>query len=193
MKEDTRCFGNKDPLMAEYHDKEWGVPLHDDRELFGLIILEGAQAGLSWRTVLHRREAYREAFAGFDPAVVAGFTPERLEDIRLNSGVIRNKLKIASAVKNAKGFLGIQREYGSFDKYLWAYVDHKPVMNGFGSWKDVPAETELSTRISKDLKKWGFSFVGPTIMYAYMQSVGMVNDHLTSCFRYQQIVEEYGR
>ena len=179
--------------MAEYHDKEWGVPLHDDRELFGLILLEGAQAGLSWRTVLHRRDAYREAFAGFDPEVVAGVTPEHLEDIRLNSGVIRNKLKIASAVKNAKGFLEIQKEFGSFDKYLWAYVDHTPVMNGFGSWKEVPAETELSTRISKDLKKRGFSFVGPTIMYAYMQSVGMVNDHLTSCFRYQEIVEEYGK
>lgn len=179
--------------MAEYHDKEWGVPLHDDRELFGLIILEGAQAGLSWRTVLHRREAYREAFAGFDPDVVAGFTPERLEDIRLNSGVIRNKLKIASAVKNAKGFLVIQKEFGSFDKYLWGYVDHKPVMNGFGSWNEVPAETELSTSISKDLKKRGFSFVGPTIMYAYMQSVGMVNDHLTTCFRYTQIKDAYGK
>jgi len=193
MDKSTRCFGNKDPVMAEYHDTEWGVPLHDDRELFGLILLEGAQAGLSWRTVLHRREAYREAFAGFDPEIVAGFTPEMLKDIKLNSGVIRNKLKIASGVKNAKGFLGIQREFGSFDKYLWAYVDHKPVMNVFGSWKEVPAETELSTRISKDLKKRGFTFVGPTIMYAYMQSVGMVNDHLTTCFRYQQIVDAYGQ
>ena len=179
-------------MMVEYHDNEWGVPLHDDKELFGLILLEGAQAGLSWRTVLHRREAYREAYAGFDPEIVTGFTPERLEDIRLNSGVIRNKLKIASAVKNAKGFLDIQREFGSFDKYLWGYVDHKPVMNAFSSWKEVPAETELSQLISKDLKKRGFTFVGSTIMYAYMQSVGMVNDHLTSCFRYQQIVDKYG-
>ncbi len=179
--------------MAEYHDTEWGVPLHDDRELFGLIILEGAQAGLSWRTVLHRRDAYRDAYAGFDPETVAGFTAERLEDIRLNSGVIKNKLKVASAVKNARGFVAIQREYGSFDKYLWEYVDHKPVMNAFASWKAVPAETELSLLISKDLKKRGFSFVGSTIMYAYMQSVGMVNDHLTSCFRYQQIVDEYGQ
>jgi len=192
MDKSTRCFGNKDPLMAEYHDTEWGVPLHDDNELYGLIVLEGAQAGLSWRTVLHRREAYREAFAGFDPAIVAEYTPEKLEDIRENSGVIRNKLKIASAVKNAKAFIEIQREFGSFDKYLWAYVDEKPVMNGFASWKEVPAETELSQKISKDLKKRGFNFVGPTIMYAYMQSVGMVNDHLTTCFRYQQIVDEYG-
>lgn len=193
MENVVRCFGDKDPVMAEYHDKEWGVPLHDDNELFGLIILEGAQAGLSWRTVLHRRDAYRKAFARFDPEKVARFTSKKLEDIRLNSGVIKNKLKIASAVKNAKGYLGIQKEYGSFDKYLWEYVDYKPIMNGFASWKEVPAETELSQRISADLKKRGFTFVGPTIMYAYMQSVGMVNDHLTSCFRYQQIMDEYGR
>ncbi|RLI02015.1 DNA-3-methyladenine glycosylase I [Candidatus Bathyarchaeota archaeon] len=192
MDKSTRCFGNKDPLMAEYHDTEWGVPLHDDNELYGLIVLEGAQAGLSWRTVLHRREAYREAFAGFDPAIVAEYTAEKLEDIRENSGVIRNKLKIASAVKNAKAFIEIQRDFGSFDKYLWEYVDETPVMNGFASWKGVPAETELSQKISKDLKKRGFNFVGPTIMYAYMQSVGMVNDHLATCFRYQQIVDEYG-
>ena len=192
MDKSTRCFGNKDPLMAEYHDTEWGVPLHDDNELYGLIVLEGAQAGLSWRTVLHRREAYREAFAGFDPAIVAEYTAEKLEDIRENSGVIRNKLKIASAVKNAKAFIEIQRDFGSFDKYLWEYVDETPVMNGFASWKEVPAETELSQKISKDLKKRGFNFVGPTIMYAYMQSVGMVNDHLATCFRYQQIVDEYG-
>ena len=193
MEKSTRCFGNNDPIMAEYHDTEWGVPLHDDRELFGLIILEGAQAGLSWRTVLHRREAYRQAYSGFDPELVVDFTPARLEEIRERSGVIRNKLKIASAVKNAKGFLEIQQEYGSFDKFIWGYVDHMPVMNAYGSWKEVPAETDLSQRISKDLKKRGFSFVGPTIMYAYIQSIGMVNDHLTTCFRYQQIVDEYGR
>lgn len=189
MDKNSRCFGNKDPIMAEYHDTEWGVPLHDDCELFGLIVLEGAQAGLSWRTVLHRRESYRRAFADFDPVQVAEFTPERLEEIRMNSGVIRNKLKIVSAVKNARGFLDVQSEFGSFDKYLWGYIDYKPVMNSFSSWMEVPAKTELSTLISKDLKKRGFTFVGPTIMYAYMQSVGMVNDHLTSCFRYQQIVD----
>ena len=179
--------------MADYHDTEWGVPLYNDRELFGLLILEGAQAGLSWRTVLHRRESYRKAFAEFDPLQVAEFTPERLQDIRLNSGVIRNKKKIASAVKNAKAFLKIQNEFGSFSKYIWAYVDFKPMMNRFSSWKEVPSKTELSKQISKDLKKQGFTFVGPTIMYAYMQSIGMVNDHLTSCFRYQQILDRYGR
>jgi DNA-3-methyladenine glycosylase I len=179
--------------MAEYHDTEWGVPLYDDHELFGLIILEGAQAGLSWRTVLQRRESYREAFAEFDPLKVVEFTEERLLDIHLNSGVIRNKLKIASAVKNAKGVLRIQREFGSFSNYLWAYVDFKPVMNSFSYWKEVPSETELSKQISKDLKKRGFTFVGPTIMYAFMQSIGMVNDHLTSCFRYQQIVDRFGQ
>jgi len=168
--ESTRCFGGKDPLMAAYHDKEWGVPTHDESELFGLIILEGAQAGLSWRTVLHRREAYRESFAGFDPVAVSRYNPEKLEDLRVNSGIIRNRLKIASAVKNAKAFLQIQEEFGSFDKYLWAYVDHKPVMNHYNEWSEVPAETDLSKTISKDLKKRGFSFVGPTIMYAYMQS-----------------------
>jgi DNA-3-methyladenine glycosylase I len=188
----ARCFGDKNTMMAEYHDTEWGVPLHDDLELFGLMILEGAQAGLSWRTVLNRREAYREAYAGFDPEAVSEFSQEKLEDIRLNSGVIRNKLKIASAVENAKGFLRIQRDYGSFDKYIWEYVDHESVMNAFSSWSEVPAKTELSRRISKDLKQQGFSFVGPTIMYAYMQSIGIVNDHLTWCFRYQQIVDEYG-
>jgi DNA-3-methyladenine glycosylase I len=179
--------------MAEYHDTEWGVPLHDDHELFGLIVLEGTQAGLSWRTVLHRREAYRKAFAGFNPKLVSEYTPDDLEEIRLNSGVIRNKMKLASAVKNAKCYISVQQEFGSFDKYLWGYVDYKPVMNSFSSWKDVPPITELSTRISKDLKKRGFSFIGPTIMYAYMQSVGMVNDHLTNCFRYQQIKNEFGK
>jgi DNA-3-methyladenine glycosylase I len=179
--------------MAEYHDVEWGVPLHNDIKLYGLIVLEGAQAGLSWRTVLHRRETYREAFAGFNPEVVAKYTSERLEDIRLNGGVIRNKLKITSAVKNAKKFVAIQREFGSFDKYLWDFVDYKPVTNSFSSWKEVPTETDISEQISKDLKKRGFTFVGPIIMYAFMQSAGMVNDHLTSCFRYNQIVDMYGR
>jgi DNA-3-methyladenine glycosylase I len=192
MNKTTRCFGNRDPAMAEYHDTEWGVPLHDDKELFGLLILEGAQAGLNWRIILYRRDAYQEAYSGFDPLLVSEFTPEKLEVIRENSGVVKNKLKIASAVKNAKSFLKIQQEYGSFDNYIWSYVNHKPIMNSFDSWKDVPSETELSRNISKDLKKRGFSFVGPTIMYAYIQSIGMVNDHLTTCFRYQQIVDEYG-
>lgn len=192
MDKSTRCFGNNDPLMAEYHDTEWGVPLHDDQELFGLIVLEGAQAGLSWRMVLHRREAYKEAFAEFNPELVAKFTQKHLDDIRLHSGIIRNKLKITSAVKNAKGFVNIQREFGSFDKYLWGFVDYKPVMNNFSSWNEVPTETELSKQISKDLKMRGFTFVGPIIIYAFMQSVGMVNDHLTSCFRHTQILDRYG-
>ncbi len=187
----TRCFGDKDPLMAMYHDVEWGVPTHDENELFGLIILEGAQAGLSWRTVLHRREAYREAYAEFDPLTVSRYTAEKLEDLRVNSGIIRNRLKIASSVKNAAGFLRIQEEFGSFDKYIWGFVDHKPVMHSYTEWSQVPSKTEVSESIAKDLKKRGFSFVGPTIMYAYMQSIGMVNDHLTTCFRYQQIVDEY--
>jgi len=192
MKKHRRCFGAKDPLMAKYHDTEWGVPLHDDNELFGLIILEGAQAGLSWRTILHRREAYRAAYAGFDPEAVAEFTPEHLEEIRLHSGVIRNRLKIASAVDNAKAFIEIQRQYGSFNNYLWSYVDHKPIMNNYRAWEEVPAETDLSRRISTDLKRRGFKFVGPTIMYAFMQSVGMVNDHLTWCFRHREILDQYG-
>jgi DNA-3-methyladenine glycosylase I len=139
--------------MAEYHDTEWGVPLHDDHELFGLIVLEGAQAGLNWRMVLHRREAYRQAFAGFNPELVQKFTPEHIEDIRQHSGIIRNKLKVASAVKNAKKFVAIQHEFGSFDKYLWNFVDYKPIMNNFTTWDQVPSETKLSKQISKDLKK----------------------------------------
>ena len=192
MNENTRCFGSKDPLMAEYHDKEWGVPIHDDFELFGLLILEGAQAGLSWRTVLHRRELYRNAFAGFDPEIVSDFTPDYLENIRNNSGIIRNKLKILSVVNNAKCFIKIQDDFGSFDSYIWGYVNYKPIMNSFSSWNEVPSETELSQLISKDLKNRGFTFVGPTIIYAYMQSVGIVNDHLITCFRYKQILDEYG-
>lgn len=192
MDKSTRCFGNNDPLMADYHDNEWGVPLHDDRELYGLIILEGAQAGLSWKTILQRRDFYREAFADFNPEIVATYTKEKLEKLEENRGIIRNKLKIASAVKNAQAFLAIQNEFGSFDKYLWAYVDYEPIMNSYSTWEDVPAETALSTEISEDLKNRGFSFIGPTIMYAYMQSVGMVNDHLTSCYRYKQILDEYG-
>ncbi len=193
MDKSTRCFGNNDPLMTEYHDNEWGVPLHNDRELFGLIILEGAQAGLSWRTILHRRDAYRETFADFNPEIVATYTQEKLEKLKENSGIIRNKLKIASAVKNAQAFLAIQNEFGSFDKYLWAYVDYEPVMNSYSTWEDVPTNTALSTKISEELKNHGFSFIGPTIMYAYMQSVGMVNDHLISCYRHKQILDEYGR
>ncbi|MCW4050991.1 MAG: DNA-3-methyladenine glycosylase I [Candidatus Bathyarchaeota archaeon] len=187
-----RCWGDKEDFMRQYHDEEWGVPLHDDNEHYGLLVLEGAQAGLSWRTVLLRRDSYRKAFSDFDPVKVAEYTEEKMEDIRLNSGIIRNKLKVKSAVKNAKAFLKIQEEFGSFDKYIWGWVDNKPKMNEYKSWSEVPAETELSKAISKDLKKRGFSFVGPTIMYAYMQSIGMVNDHQTHCFRWREIKDKYG-
>lgn len=187
-----RCFGNKDPLSMKYHDEEWGVPEHDDGALFELIVLEGAQAGLSWRTILHRREGYRRAFKGFDPSVVAEYTPEKVEELLQDPGIIRNRRKVESAVRNAGAFLRVQEEYGSFDEYVWGFVGGKPVMNAFTSWSEVLPETEVSRAMSADLKRRGFNFVGPTICYAYMQSIGMVNDHLTGCFRWQEIVDEYG-
>jgi len=187
-----RCFGSKDPLSMKYHDEEWGVPEHDDRALFELVVLEGAQAGLSWRTILHRREGYRRAFRGFDPAVVAEFTPEKIDELLQDPGIIRNRRKVESAVRNAGAFLRVQEEYGSFDEYVWGFVGGRPVMNAFESWSEVQPETEVSRAMSADLKGRGFSFVGPTICYAYMQSIGMVNDHLTGCFRWQEIVDEYG-
>jgi DNA-3-methyladenine glycosylase I len=187
-----RCFGNKDPLSMKYHDEEWGVPEHDDRALFELIVLEGAQAGLSWRTILHRREGYREAFQGFDPAVVAEYTPEKVDELLQDPGIIRNRRKVESAVRNAGAFLRVQEEFGSFDEYVWGFVGGRPVMNAFTSWSEMQPETEVSRAMSVDLKGRGFSFVGPTICYAYMQSIGMVNDHLTGCFRWQEIVDEHG-
>jgi DNA-3-methyladenine glycosylase I len=187
-----RCFGDGDPLMERYHDEEWGVPTHSDAEHYELLVLEGAQAGLSWRTVLHRREAYRDAFSGFDPGKVAGYTPEAIDDIVACTGIIRNRRKVESAVNNARAFLRVQDEFGSFDEYIWGFVSHKPVMNAYADWRQVPPETDASRAMSRDLKERGFSFVGPTICYAYMQSAGMVNDHLTSCFRWSQIRELYG-
>ena len=187
-----RCFGDKDPLSMRYHDEEWGAPEHNDRALFELIVLEGAQAGLSWRTILHRREGYRRAFQGFDPAVVAEYTPEKVDELLRDPGIIRNRRKVESAVRNAGAFLRVQEEYGSFDEYVWGFVGGKPVMNAFTSWSELLPETEVSRAMSTDLKGRGFSFVGPTICYAYMQSIGMVNDHLTGCFRWQEIVDEYG-
>jgi len=189
----VRCFGDGDPLMERYHDQEWGVPTHSDAEHYELLVLEGAQAGLSWRTVLHRRDAYREAFSGFDPAKVAGYTPETLDDLIADTGIIRNRRKVESAISNARAFLRVQDEYGSFDEYIWGFVSHRPVMNAFTDWKQVPPETDTSRAMSSDLKRRGFSFVGPTICYAYMQSTGMVNDHLTSCFRRNQIKEMHHR
>jgi DNA-3-methyladenine glycosylase I len=187
-----RCFGNKDSLSMKYHDEEWGVPEHDDRALFELIVLEGAQAGLSWRTILHRREGYRNAFQRFDPAVVAEYTPEKVDELLQDPGIIRNRRKVESAVRNAGAFLRVQEEFGSFDEYVWGFVGGRPVMNAFTSWSEVLPETEVSRAMSVDLKGRGFNFVGPTICYAYMQSIGMVNDHLTGCFRWQEIVDEYG-
>lgn len=169
------------PLCLDYHDHEWGKPTHDDRELFELLILEGAQAGLSWRTILSKRENYKDVFENFDVTKVAAYGINKIESLLQNSGIVRNKLKVNSAIRNAKVFISIQKEYGSFDKYIWGFVEHKPIVNNFEKMEDVPASTELSEQISKDLKKRGMNFVGATIIYAYMQSTGMVNDHLVSC------------
>lgn len=181
----TRCtWVTEDPLYIAYHDEEWGVPLHDDRALFEFLILEGAQAGLSWLTVLRKREAYRKAFAGFDPEKVARFTPRKIERLLENPGIIRNRLKVHSAVTNARAFLKVQEEFGSFDRFIWDFTGGKPIQNRWRSDAELPAKTPLSDRISKELKRRGFKFVGSTICYAHMQATGMVNDHTTDCFRY---------
>ncbi|MCI0776815.1 MAG: DNA-3-methyladenine glycosylase I [Chloroflexi bacterium] len=184
----TRCdWGRSDDLMQAYHDEEWGVPLHDDRALFEFLILEGAQAGLSWQTVLNKRGNYRKAFDNFDPAKVARYTAKRVEKLLGNPGIIRNRLKVESSVSNAKAFLAIQKEFGSFDAYVWQFVGGKPKKNSVKSMSALPATTDESDAFSKDLKKRGFRFVGSTICYAFMQAVGMVNDHTTDCFRYKQV------
>jgi DNA-3-methyladenine glycosylase I len=175
------------PLETLYHDQEWGVPLHDDNKLFEFLILEGAQAGLSWLTVLKKREEYRKAFQGFDPAKVARFNAGKIESLINNPGLIRNRRKLESAEANARAFLLIQEEFGSFSNYIWRFVDHKPVQNAWSKIEQVPAQTAQSQAMSKELKKRGFNFVGPTICYAFMQATGMVNDHLTSCFRHGQV------
>ncbi|MBD3204833.1 DNA-3-methyladenine glycosylase I [Candidatus Bathyarchaeota archaeon] len=190
--EKVRCWGDKDPLMREYHDNEWGVPVHDDRTHFEFILLEGVQAGLSWSTVLKRRENYREAFDNFDYEKVAKYDPSDIEELLKNPGLIRNRRKIESHINNARAFLDVRDVYASFDEYIWGFVNHKPEMNSFTSFKEMPTSTEISEIMAKDLKKKGFSFVGPTICYAYMQTVGMVNDHLTHCFRWKEIKEKYG-
>lgn len=183
-----RCFGSKPGKegYAEYHDIEWGIPKHDDQFLFEMLILEGAQAGLSWETILNKREGYRAAFHGFDPLKVAAMTDDELQERLLNPNIVRNKLKVFAARKNAIAFLKIQQEFGSFDAYLWAYVGGKQQLNHWDEFAQVPVSTPTSEALSKDLKKWGMTFVGPTIMYAYMQSVGMVDDHLTDCWRYHK-------
>jgi DNA-3-methyladenine glycosylase I len=183
-----RCdWANLDPLYIEYHDKEWAVPVHDDRKHFEMLILEGAQAGLSWRTVLGKREAYRKAFKGFDPKKVAHMTDDELEEQLQNPGIIRNRLKVFAARKNAIVFLEIQKEFGSFDTYVWQFVGGKPIHGRCKTIQDIPSNTAESDALSRDLKKRGMSFVGSTIIYAHMQAVGMVNDHLVSCFRYSEV------
>lgn len=174
----------------KYHDEEWGVPVHDDRKHFEFLILEGAQAGLSWSTILKRREGYRQAFANFDPQKVATFGEEKIHELLQFAGIIRNKLKVRSAVTNAQKFLEIQEEFGSFDKYIWQFVGGKPIVNHWTDRSKVPATTKESDALSKDLKKRGFKFVGSTIMYAHMQACGLVNDHTVDCFRYQELVKE---
>lgn len=184
----NRCqWAGDDEVYIQYHDMEWGVPVYDDRRLFEFLLLEGAQAGLSWITILKRREHYRKAFVDFDPQKVAGFTSAKVDKLLLNPGIIRNRLKIESAVNNAKAFLRVQAEFGSFSTYQWGFVDGRPIQNRFKSHGELPAKTPLSEALSKDLKKRGFSFVGPTIVYAHMQAVGMVNDHVMGCFRHEQV------
>jgi DNA-3-methyladenine glycosylase I len=173
-----------DPLYEAYHDEEWGVPLHDERALFELLCLEGAQAGLAWITILRKREAYRAAFHDFDPVRVAAMSDAELEERLADPGIVRNRLKVFAARKNARAFLELQAEHGSFDSYLWNWVDGSPVRNAWRGLGDVPAVTPLAESVSRDLKKRGFTFVGPTIVYAYLQSTGVVNDHVVSCFRY---------
>jgi len=183
-----RCPWATNDLSIRYHDEEWGKPVHDDRRLFEFLILEGAQAGLSWDTILKKRENYRAAFDNFDPKKIARYDRRKIETLMGNAGIIRNRLKIASAIKNAKAFLKVQDEFGSFDAYIWQFTAGAPIVNTRRSMKQVPARSPESDAMSKDLKKRGFSFVGTTICYAFMQAVGMVNDHLISCFRYDQLV-----
>ena len=185
-----RCgWAANDPIYIKYHDKEWGVPVHDDKKLFEFIILEGAQAGLSWLTILKRRPGYKTAFANFDVEKVARFTPEKIKKLLLDPGIIRNRLKVNAAVTNARAFIKVQEEFGSFDTYSWRFVSGTPKVNTFKTLDQVPATTWESDEFSKDLKQRGFKFVGSTIIYAHMQAVGMVNDHLVSCFRYKEVME----
>lgn len=182
----NRCDWAKEEPNISYHDNEWGIPQHDDQKLFEFLILEGAQAGLSWISVLKRREGYRKAFSNFDPKLVSKYTQKQVDKLLGDPDIIRNKLKINSAINNAKQFLKIQQEFGSFDSYLWKFVNNKPIKNNFKTLSELPASTEISTKLSKDLKKRGFTFVGPTICYALMQAMGMVNDHISTCYLYKK-------
>lgn len=184
----VRCaWPGNDPLMMEYHDKEWGVPVHDDRKLFEFIVLDSMQAGLSWQTILKKRENFRRAFNNFEPRVVSRYTKKDVNRLLADSGIIRNRLKITATITNAQKFLEVQEEFGSFDKYVWKFVNHKPIINRFKKLSDLPAKTKESDAMSKELQNRGFRFVGSTICYAFMQAAGMVNDHTTGCFRYSQL------
>jgi DNA-3-methyladenine glycosylase I len=186
----SRCaWAGDDPLYQKYHDKEWGVPLHSDKKLFEFLILEGMQAGLSWITILKKRQAFREAFDGFDFNKVAKYQDRKIEQLLDNPGIIRNKLKVNAAVTNAQAFIRIRKEFGTFNKYIWQFVDHQPLQNSWKNLQEMPAKTPLAETITRDLKKRGFSFVGPTIVYSHMQATGMVNDHTRDCFRHQEIRE----
>jgi DNA-3-methyladenine glycosylase I len=190
--EKSRCpWPGTDPVYIKYHDKEWGVPLHNDKKLFEFLLLEGFQAGLSWRTILMKRQNFRTAFDNFDYRKIAGYNKRKISSLMNDPGIIRNRLKIESAVKNAAAFIELKKEFGTFDKYIWGFVNYKPVINKFSALSELPARTELSDQISKDLKKRGFNFVGSTIIYAHLQATGVVNDHLTSCFRYKEIKDNY--
>ena len=182
--------GGDTPIYIDYHDNEWGRPVHDDRKLFEMLILEGAQAGLAWITVLKKREAYRKAFDGFDPAKVSLYGDTKIEELMANEGIIRNRLKINAAITNAKLFLEVVEKHGSFDKFIWSYVDYEPIVGHWERIEDLPATTPLSDKINKDLKKMGFKFVGSTIIYSFMQAVGMMNDHVKDCFVYGEMKKE---
>ena len=183
----VRCWKTENPMYIRYHDEEWGLPVHDDKKLFELLVLEGFQAGLTWELILKRREAFRKALADFNPITIAKFSTAEAENILKNPDVIRNRAKIQATINNAKRFIQIQNEFGSFDRFIWQFVDGKPIDHAFKSMSEMPPQTDESRAMSKELKKRGFKFVGPTICYAFMQAVGMVNDHMITCFRYKQI------
>jgi DNA-3-methyladenine glycosylase I len=185
--EKPRCAWINDPLMRLYHDEEWGVELHDDRKFFEFMVLDAFQAGLSWKTILNKRENFRSAFDNFEPEIIADYSEEKYELLLADAGIIRNRAKIRATISNAKAFLEVQKEFGSFDNYIWSFVDHKPVKNSWQSLSEIPPKTSLSDIMSKDLTKRGFKFVGSTICYSFMQAAGMVNDHVVGCFRYREV------
>jgi DNA-3-methyladenine glycosylase I len=182
-----RCAWISDPLMRLYHDEEWGVELHDDRKLFEFMVLDAFQAGLSWKTILNKRENFRLVFDNFEPEIIAGYNEEKYEQLLADTGIIRNRAKIRATITNAKAFLEVQKEFGSFDKYIWSFVDHQPVINSWHSLSEIPSKTGISDLMSKNLTKRGFKFVGSTICYSFMQAAGMVNDHVVGCFRYKEV------